>query len=73
MDINYSRPVATLCSFIASCQLYAIDPFAYLRDVLARIRACPINDLGQFLPDRWRTAADQDTPMVWDSPPAEVQ
>ena len=45
----------------------------YLRDVLTTIIACPINDLGQFLPDRWRNAADQDTPTVWDSPLAEVQ
>ncbi|MEE9295918.1 MAG: transposase domain-containing protein [Phycisphaerae bacterium] len=73
MDINYSRTAATLCSFIASCQRHAIDPFPYLRDLLARISACPINNLGQFLPDRWRNAADQNTPMVWDSPPAEVQ
>ena len=51
------RTVDTLCSFVASCQRHALDPFAYLRDVLARISVCPINDLDQFLPDRWQLAA----------------
>jgi transposase len=51
------RIVATLCSFIASCQRHEIDPFAYLRDVLAQISACPINKLDRFLPDRWKLAA----------------
>ena len=64
---------ATLCSFIASCQRNAIDPFAYLCDVIARISACPTNDLDLFLPTHLRNAADQDTPMVLDSPPAGVQ
>ncbi len=51
------RTAATLCSFIASCQRHEIDPFAYLRDVLAPISACPINDLDRFLPDQWKNAA----------------
>ncbi len=52
---NGGRTAATLCSFIASCQLHEIDPFAYLRDVLTRISACPINEVDQFMPDNWRT------------------
>ncbi len=56
------RAAAILCSFIASCQKHAIDPFAFLRDMLARISTCPINDLDRFfLPDRWRNAAHIDT------------
>jgi transposase len=50
------RTAATLCSFIASCRRQEIDPFSYLRDVLSRIAACPINEVAQFLPDRWRSA-----------------
>ena len=50
------RTAATLCSFIASCQRHELDPFAYLRDVLTRIVACPINEIDQFLPDRWQAA-----------------
>jgi len=48
------RTAATLCSFIASCRRHELDPFAYLRDVLTRIAACPINEIDQFLPDCWR-------------------
>ncbi len=55
------RTVATLCSFVTSCQRHALDPFAYLRDALARISVCAINDLDQFLPDRWRNGAYIDT------------
>ena len=58
---NGGRTVATLCTFIASCQRHEIDPFAYLRDVLTQISACPINDLDRFLPDRWRNGAHIDT------------
>jgi transposase len=50
------RTAATLCSFIASCRRHELDPFAYLRDVLTRIAACPINEIDQFLPDRWQAA-----------------
>ncbi len=58
---NGGRTAATLCSFVASCQRHEIDPFAYLRDVLTQISACPINDLDRFLRDRCRNAAHSDT------------
>jgi len=44
---------ATLFSLIATCQRHKAEPWAYLRDVLTRIAATPINQLDQFLPDRW--------------------
>jgi transposase len=47
------RTAAVLNSFIASCRRQEIDPFAYLRDVLTRFAACPINEIAQFLPHRW--------------------
>jgi hypothetical protein len=50
------RTAAILSSFIASCRRHEIDPFAYLRDVLTRIVSCPISEIDQFLPDRWKTA-----------------
>jgi hypothetical protein len=50
------RTAAIFSSFIASCRRQDIDPFAYLRDVLTRIASCPINEIHQFLPDRWRVA-----------------
>jgi transposase len=47
------RTAATLLSLIATCQRHKVEPLAYLRDVLTRIPATPINDIDQFLPDRW--------------------
>jgi hypothetical protein len=46
------RTAATLASAIASCQRHAVDPLAYLRDVLARIRTTPAGRLEALLPDR---------------------
>jgi hypothetical protein len=47
---------AILFSLIATGQRHPVDPFAYLRDVLARIAATPIRQVDQFLPDRWEAA-----------------
>ena len=51
------RTAATLASAIATCQRHALDPFAYLRDVLGRIRTTPGDRLDDLLPDRWAQAA----------------
>lgn len=51
------RTAATLVGVIASCQRHSVDPFAYLRDVLSRIRATPPDRLDDLLPDRWAKAA----------------
>jgi hypothetical protein len=45
---------AVLYSLVASAKRHGLDPFFYLRDVLAVIGATPICQLDQFLPDRWR-------------------
>jgi len=50
------RTAAVLSSFVASCRRQGIDPFAYLRDVLTNFAACPINEIDQFLPDRWHAS-----------------
>ena len=44
---------AVLFSLMATCQRHWIDPFSYLCDVLASLPATPINELDQFLPNRW--------------------
>ena len=46
------KTAAILCTFIASAKRHGIDPYAYLRDVLAGISDQPIDDLDRFLPDR---------------------
>jgi len=53
---NGGNTAAILFSFIASCQRHEIDPYAYLRDVLTRLPATPVNQLDQLLPDRWKAA-----------------
>ena len=53
------RTMAVLRSFAASCELVKIDPFAWFRDVLARIGSHSIQKLDELLPHRW-VAASQD-------------
>ena len=51
---------AVLSSLVASAKRHHVDPFAYLRDVFARISGHPQNRLEELLPDKWlatRTAA----------------
>jgi hypothetical protein len=50
------RTAAVLTSFMASCQRLKIDPWAYLRDVLDRIGAHPVNALDELLPANWKPA-----------------
>jgi transposase len=48
------RTAATLYSVIASAKRQGLDPFVYLREVLAMIGSTPTNQLDQFLPDVWK-------------------
>jgi hypothetical protein len=51
------RTAAVLSSLIATCKKLHIDPFAYLRDVFARISTHRQSQLDELLPDRWMTGA----------------
>ncbi len=55
--------MAVLFNVVSSCQRNGHDPFAYLRDVLARIPDLPKERLAELLPDRWSPlqAADATT------------
>ncbi len=53
---NGGHKAAVLTSLIATCKRHHIDPFAYLRDVFARIPTHPHNRLEDLLPDRWAAA-----------------
>lgn len=44
------KTMAILRSFVPSCELNKLDPFAWFRDVLARIPAHSIQKLDQLLP-----------------------
>ncbi|HIJ73195.1 MAG TPA: transposase domain-containing protein [Candidatus Hydrogenedentes bacterium] len=45
-----------LTSFIITCKRLRIDPFAYLRDIFARISAHKQTHLDELLPDKWHAA-----------------
>jgi transposase len=44
---------AVLASFTETCQRHAINPWTYLADVLTRLPSYPVEQLADFLPDRW--------------------
>ena len=47
------KTMAVLRSFVASCELAKVDPFAWFQDVLTRIGACSMKQLDDLLPHRW--------------------
>lgn len=47
---------AILYSFVATCRAHAIDPWAYLRDVLERIPTHPNQRRAELLPRQWKAA-----------------
>jgi transposase len=51
---NGGKTAAVLYSLISSCKRHKIEPWAYLRDVLARIPALPKDQMDQLLPDQWQ-------------------
>src|SRR5215472_10308496 len=50
------RTAAVLRSFVTSCELVKVDPFAWFHDVLSRIAEFPITKLDELLPHRWAMA-----------------
>jgi transposase len=50
------RTAAVLRSFLASCHRVSVDPFAWMKDVLARIPGHPITKVGELLPHNWSPA-----------------
>lgn len=47
---------AVVMSLVQSAKLNGREPWAYLRDVLARIHAHPSNRIDELLPHRWQPA-----------------
>ena len=53
---NGGKTAAVLRSFVTSCELAKIDPFAWFRDVLSRIADHSVKRLSELLPHRWAQA-----------------
>jgi len=47
---------AVLFALVATCERHRVNPFEYLREVLTRIAAQPMNRLAELLPNRWQPA-----------------
>jgi transposase len=59
-----ARTAATLFSVASSCHRHGVDVFAYLRDLLERLAHAPNpppEQLRDWLPDRWKPPASDDT------------
>jgi hypothetical protein len=50
------QTAAVLFSFTSTCQRLGVEPWAYLRDVLARLPATPAGQIAGLLPDHWQAA-----------------
>ena len=48
------RTAAVLRTFIATCTRNGVEPFAWFRDVLARIGAHPVSRIAELLPHNWK-------------------
>src|SRR5208282_425665 len=51
---NGGRTAAVLSSLIATAKRLGLDPFAYLRDIFARLSSHPQTRLAELLPDQWK-------------------
>jgi hypothetical protein len=49
---------AAIYGLIETCKLNGVEPFAYLRDVLARIADHKINRIDELLPWNWASTLD---------------
>lgn len=49
-----ARAAAMLYTLVASARRHGLDPLAYLADVLAKLPATPVSQVGRFLPDEWK-------------------
>lgn len=50
---------AMLYSLLGTCKLHHVNPFIWLRDVLQRIAAHPINKIEKLLPHKWQQRTNQ--------------
>jgi transposase len=52
-DVDAGKSLAGLYSLVATCESRGINPFDYLRDVLARVQDHPAKAIDELLPGNW--------------------
>lgn len=52
-----ARHAALMYSLLGTCKLHGVEPFAYLRNVIARINDHKANKLTELLPQNWQPIA----------------
>ena len=50
---NGGRRAATLYTLIATAKRHGLEPFAYLRDLFARLPTHPLDRIDELAPHRW--------------------
>jgi transposase len=50
---------AVIYSIIVSCRRHKIDPWVYLKDVFTRLPGATSQQLGEFLPARWKASLNE--------------
>jgi transposase len=55
-SLRAGQRAAAIMSLIGSAQMNGLDPYAYLRDVLARLPTHPARHIAELLPHRWHPA-----------------
>lgn len=55
-SLRAGRRAAAVMSLIQSAKLNELDPWAYLKDVLARLPTQPASRVAELLPHRWSPA-----------------
>ena len=53
-SLRAGKRAAAIMSLIQSAKLNGHDLYAYLKDVLERLRTQPVCDIYELLPHRWR-------------------
>lgn len=51
--------MALIYSLMGTCKLHDINPYEWLKDVLAKINTWPINKIHELLPHRWKPTANK--------------
>lgn len=56
-SLRAGKRAAAVMSLVHSAKLNGLDPYAYMRDVLARLPTQPASRIAELLPHRWKPSA----------------